>query len=57
MTIEEGIAYFGSGYRMCKELGLTPQCLTNWRRVGYIPMYQQLRLEKMTKGQLRADQE
>jgi hypothetical protein len=57
MTLYEAVEYFGSAYRLSKELGITVQNTTHWRKNGHIPMFQQFRLEKMTRGELRADKE
>lgn len=57
MRIEEAILFYGSGSKLCKELGITRQCITNWRKRGFMPMLQQLKLEKITKGKLKADKE
>lgn len=57
MGIEESVKFFGSGNKLCKALGLARQNLTDWRRKGYIPMIQQMRLERVTEGKLRADRE
>jgi predicted site-specific integrase-resolvase len=57
MGIEESVNFFGSGNKLCKALGLARQNLTDWRRKGYIPMIQQMRLERVTEGKLRADRE
>jgi len=57
MGIEESVKFFGSGNKLCKALGLTRQNLTDWRRKGYIPMIQQMRLERVTGGKLKSDKE
>ncbi|HMF72308.1 MAG TPA: Cro/CI family transcriptional regulator [Flavitalea sp.] len=56
MTLEEVYQYFGSGNQACKALGLTRQSFSIWTKRGYIPMLQQLRLEKLTHGELKADE-
>lgn len=57
MGVEEAVNYFKSGNKLCKALGIARQNLTDWRRKGYIPMISQMRLEKVTKGGLKADKE
>lgn len=57
MSIDEVINYYGSMYKVCFELGLAIQNGTHWKRRGYIPYKQQLRLERLTKGQLVCDEE
>jgi hypothetical protein len=57
MTIEEAYNYFGSGWQICKTLALKPQNWTNWKNQGYIPELQQIRLQLLTEGELKADKE
>lgn len=56
MSIDEAIKYFGNGNKLCNALGLSRANITDWRNKGYIPMIQQLRLEKLTSGELKADE-
>lgn len=56
MTLEEVYQYYGSANQACKALGLTRQSFTAWNKRGYIPMLQQLRLEKLTNGKLCANE-
>lgn len=55
MTIEQAVLHFGSGYKLCKALALKQQNYTRWKREGRIPFAQQMRIEKITKGILIAD--
>lgn len=57
MTLKEAIEYFGNGNSLCNVLNIERQNITNWRKKGSIPMYQQYRLERITKGELKADKE
>lgn len=54
MTLEDVIAYYKNGNRACKELGLTRQNVTTWKKKGYIPAGVQLKIQKMTNGALKA---
>ena len=56
MTIEEAVAEFGSGRQICLSLGISDRNYTKWRARGWIPQAQQLRIEKMTNGKLKADE-
>ncbi|CEG60983.1 Cro/CI family transcriptional regulator [Legionella micdadei] len=56
MTIDESIKKYGSAYGVCKALGVSPQNFTRWKKQGWIPQAQQLRLEKITNGELKADE-
>jgi len=55
MTIEDARQYFGSGYKVCKVLGIARQNYTYWKRQGYIPEMQQYKLELITQGKIKAD--
>lgn len=55
MSIEEALEYFGTMYRICKCLGIAQANGHNWKRQGYIPLYQQYRIEEITDGVLKAD--
>lgn len=56
MTIEEAVEEFGSGRKICLALGISDRNYTKWRMRGWIPQAQQLRIEKLTNGKLRADE-
>lgn len=55
MTIEEVEKFFGTMYKVCKALNITPQNVTRWRRQGYISMVQQYRIAMLTEGELMPD--
>lgn len=57
MTIEEVRAYFGTIYRVCKELNIVPQNMTKWKNQGYIPLLQQYRIAELTEGKLMPDEQ
>lgn len=57
MTIEEVLKIYKTGYRVCKELEITRQNFSVWQKRGYIPYRQQLKLERLTNGLLKADLE
>lgn len=57
MTLDEAVNYFGSGWKMCQELGIRPQNYTVWKRNKRIPLLQQLRIESMTEGALVANRQ
>lgn len=55
MSLEEAVSYFGSGYRLCRALSIKEQNYTQWKQSKKIPLIQQLILEKLTQGKLKAD--
>lgn len=56
MNIAEVQEYFGTLYRVCKELNIVPQNMTRWKRQGYIPLIQQYRIAELTEGELMPDE-
>ena len=55
MTIDEVLQYYGTGYRMNKMIGLSPTLPSNWRKYGYIPIQTQMKIERLSKGVLKAN--
>lgn len=55
MTIEEVLKIYDSGYQICRELGIHRNNYTNWKKKGHIPFVQQLNIEKLTNGKLKAE--
>lgn len=47
--------YYENAYRFAKATGMSPGSLSNWLKWGYIPDYSQFRLERLTKGKLKAE--
>ena len=56
MTLEEAENYFGSLYRVCKELKIKQPNITAWRKKGYIPLLQQYKIAELTEGELMPDE-
>lgn len=54
MTKDEAIKHFDGAPALAKALGIERQAVYQW---GKVPMKQQLRLEKITGGALKADPE
>ena len=54
MTFDQLIKHFGSQVVAAKAIGCTQPTLSNWKSRGRIPMLQQLRIELITKGKLKA---
>lgn len=57
MTIDEVENYFGTLSNACRALKITPQNMTRWKKIGYIPYLQQYRLAVITEGELMPDEE
>lgn len=54
MTLEEFDNYFSSRSNFQKKTGLSRQNVNNWRKMGYIPIVSQIRIERATEGALKA---
>ncbi len=55
MKPQDVLEYFGSGYQFGKKSGMTRNSLRNWRKWGFVPIASQIKLQKLTKGVLKAD--
>jgi hypothetical protein len=55
MTIEEVLDIYKTGYQVCKALGVSKQNFTRWAKTGFIPYRQQVKLELLTEGKLKAN--
>lgn len=54
MNIDQVIKHFGSQVEAARQLGVTQPTLSNWRSRGKIPQLQQLRIQHLTRGKLKA---
>lgn len=52
MTKDQAIKHFGSGAKVADALKITRQAVSNWVDV---PLLQQVRLQKITRGKLKAE--
>lgn len=55
MTVDDVLAYFGSGYEMKKSVGLSPSNIKNWLSYGYVPFRSQIKLQRLTNGALKVN--
>jgi DNA-binding transcriptional regulator YdaS (Cro superfamily) len=54
MNIDKVIKYFGSQAQAAAAIGCSQPAISNWKSRGHIPELQQLRIEHVTKGKLKA---
>ena len=54
MSIEEAINFYGTCSKLCRALGIQRQNITYWKRKGYVPLFQQYRLQELSAGKLKA---
>lgn len=54
MTFEELKAYYITGYKFHKETLMSASSWVNWKRLGFIPIESQIKIQKITNGKLRA---
>jgi DNA-binding transcriptional regulator YdaS (Cro superfamily) len=54
MKIDDVIRHFGSQVAVADALGVQQPTISNWRTRGSIPQLQQLRIQHITKGKLKA---
>ena len=55
MTIDDIKEFYGSYYNCCKQLRFSTQTPQNWKRLGYIPITTQMKIERLSEGALKAD--
>jgi DNA-binding transcriptional regulator YdaS (Cro superfamily) len=55
MTFSEIIKHFGSQVAAAQKLGISQPTISMWRARGRIPALQQLRIQHVTRGKLKAD--
>ena len=55
MTLKEVKDYYKSSYAFQIQTGMKHGNWYNWNKKGYIPLLSQLRLEKLTNGELKAN--
>jgi hypothetical protein len=56
MSLDEAVLYFGSGRKLCQELGIAPQNYTVWKNKNKIPLKIQFKLHELTEGKLIVDE-
>lgn len=54
MKFDQLIKHFGTQVAAAKALGVTQPTMSNWKSRGRIPLVQQLRIEVLTQGKLKA---
>ena len=55
MTITQIKKYFGDGAKACRAIGIERQNFYHWKKNGWIPSVCQMKFEKITKGDLKAE--
>jgi len=55
MRIEKALSHFKTQALLANALGVSQPAVSAWRKRGSIPELQQLRLEALTGGKLKAD--
>lgn len=55
MKFHEVLKLFGTQTNMAKQLDVTRQATTEWKRTDNIPRMRQYQIELLTKGKLRAE--
>ena len=55
MTIDDVLRYYISAHRMERMHGLAHHNVKNWKWLGYIPITTQIKIERLTNGELKAD--
>lgn len=54
MKFDQVIRHYGSQVAAADAIGVTQPTLSNWKKRGRIPSLQQIRIEHLSKGKLKA---
>lgn len=57
MKLDEVLECFRNASQLCQVLGITRQNLTHFKKIGYLPIKHQIKLNKMSKGYLKLDED
>ena len=55
MTIEEVLKFYGSTYKFHQLTGMSHTNFVQWKKLGYIPITTQIKIEGLSKSKLKAD--
>jgi len=55
MTIEEALKHFQSPYDLCKQINAAQSNFTRWKKQGFIPVTQQLKINQITGANMPID--
>lgn len=55
MTIDDVRNYYGNSYQFKKRTKMSDATFRNWMRWGFVPEASQYKLERLTKGELKAE--
>ena len=55
MTLHEAKKEFVTYRNLMRKLGISNNCYLHWRNQGYIPFEQQVMIERLTNGRLKAN--
>jgi predicted XRE-type DNA-binding protein len=55
MQLDEAIKHYKTQRRLAEVLRVGEPCISNWRSRGKIPAMAQLKIQKLSRGKLKAD--
>lgn len=55
MHLDEAIKHYKTQRKLAEVLGVCEPCISNWRSRGKIPAMAQLKIQKLSRGKLKAD--
>ena len=55
MTLDDVKKYFGTSYNFEKQTYMSHTNFNNWEQRGFIPLFTQRRIERITEGKLKAE--
>lgn len=55
MTLDQAIKHYKTQRKLAEVLEVCEPCISNWRTRGRIPAMAQLKIQKLSRGKLKAD--
>lgn len=55
MHLDEAIKHYKTQRKLAEVLDVCEPCISNWRSRGKIPAMAQLKIQKLSRGKLKAD--
>lgn len=56
MTLDELLEHHKTKRAIAFAYNITPQAISHWFKLGYVPFYTQIKIEHLSKGQFKADE-
>ena len=55
MTLDDLLEVYGTKRAVAFAFNITPQAVSSWSKLGYVPFYSQIKIEHLSGGKFKAD--